>query len=181
MDEDSDVNEDSVVGYEQLSRISFFQPLYCISYWNESETLTKMATVAIVLPSGVRGKSCKVHFNAEGNYVEVQVKWSAHLANPLELMRPWLAEGAENRITPSHPKIGGFEKILRRLKEKKEDDIWSTARIPVEIDVQPGCVERFCHTYCDPNVDNTNIVIVELTGVRDEYCVTAECQELRHV
>ena len=100
--------------------------------------------------------------------MEVQVKWPSYIVDPLLMHRPFLADGAEHQMSRTQPQIAGFEEPLAGLRKLCTDDVYSTARIPLEIEIESlGNQENNMHF--DEEKDSALIVLVELLGVNTNY------------
>lgn len=159
-----------VIG-EMTSPNKTFLPLALISQWDEAITTCEMLSVAIVLPSGVGPGDFKVRVIEDGDVLELTVSWPMPLVNIEMMHAKWLKCDEQGKlistdVTPHHPKILGFQKKLRMVREHLEKTPESVARFGLPITVQQQVVDQFNLGWVN---DTTRMVYVDLRSVQNNY------------
>eukprot|EP00172_Hildenbrandia_rubra_P004243 Plantae.Rhodophyta-Hildenbrandia_rubra.ctg8188.p1 GENE.Plantae.Rhodophyta-Hildenbrandia_rubra.ctg8188~~Plantae.Rhodophyta-Hildenbrandia_rubra.ctg8188.p1 ORF type:complete len:223 (-),score=23.23 Plantae.Rhodophyta-Hildenbrandia_rubra.ctg8188:110-778(-) len=133
---------DEGAGDELLLSPSSFKPLRLISCWIEQESLTKRATAAIALPSGVGAGQFSSRVVDDGEHLEVKARWPEPLESSKLLHRKWLCAGGKAQMKEHHPAIVGFEDALKKLRSHSADGVSSTARIALPFPAQSHILDK---------------------------------------
>lgn len=170
---DADVGEEKVtVVHGDLTPPSrSFYPLALISQWDENITTCPMATVAIVLPSGVGAGDFKIQVIEDGDVLELTVTWPTPLVDIEEMHLKWLkcddsGKPISTEITRHHPKILGFQKKLRMIREHFNKTPESVARFGLPFTVQPQPVSQYNLGWKN---NTCRMVYVDLRSISNNY------------
>ena len=132
-----------------------WDPPFLIVPW-EVEDAKKYLTVVVNMSTGVLAdaSNSKGYLEKGGRTLIVSHKWPKLLTDSEYLHKYWnnsLIETKKGVFTqkppefpPFHPKIIAFEKIYRQLKNTKEEDIWSHAKIELPFQVCENEIEIHC-------------------------------------
>lgn len=146
-----------------------FWTLHVIATWEESETVTKRANVAIVTLSGFQSYSARVV--EEGRELELIVRWTEPLANPKVLHGKWMEAEATEHIQVYHTRIQDFKRALKTLRSHAEDGMDSAARIVLPFPVYMVVEAKQNLGFCD---SGSKIVYIELKAYVDTYELVKE-------
>lgn len=111
-----------------------FKPLHLISYWKETFTTRQCISAVILLQSGI--DEYKLQVIDDGTMLQLTVTWPTQMTDVRVLHHCWLNMNRSEYITEHHPKIGGFETALRRLRASVGEDIKSIANISLPCAVE---------------------------------------------
>jgi hypothetical protein len=110
-----------------------------MSVW-VSDQLHDMVTVAISLTGGVNiNDGCKVFVSDNNNDLIVSEKMIDMLAD-VDLMHKHWRENDPKAFPSSHATIMGFHKFFSGIRKREDDDIYTTAIIPLPFQVQKTIV-----------------------------------------
>lgn len=107
-----------------------FNPLYLVSEWTEPLTTRARVAVAILLLSGVRKDAFGKHMYRleviDGESIlQLRDAWPAEMTNVCILHTLWLVVQKEIKVSEHHPKLGGFESLLWRLRSERTNNVFS--------------------------------------------------------
>ena len=132
-------------GGELALREPSFKPLRIMPSWAEPAAAAKRLT-AIPLPSGMGAGGFSIRIADDGEHLELRVAWPKPLAESRALHRKWLPkEGEELHVEKGSSlklKFLGFEKSLKRLRERNEQAASSAAQISLPLPVQPHITQK---------------------------------------
>ncbi|MEM6687231.1 MAG: hypothetical protein AAF617_15725 [Bacteroidota bacterium] len=174
MDLDFDEIEEKPVTDRDVSISKTFVPLYLISQWQEPVTTTKRVTVAIILPSGVGVGAFKVRVIEEGDVLELTVNWPKPLVDIEFMHRKWMSQDEGKLVTSVSPKLLGFEKTLRQMRNNRSETVSSVARIGLPITVQSHIESKYNIAWKD---DHSRMVYVDLKAVVDDYATVNDTND----
>lgn len=168
---DGDPQSVNSFGQELLLGDTSFKPISFLSdSWIKPSSTTKMISLIVCLPSGVRKFFVRVV--DDGNYVELKVEWPGPLVDPEWLFRKFLSSGiAPNgdkippTMEPYHPKILALQAALRKFREHSSESIYSHARFSLPFQCQPT-IEKCNFAYKDCN---SLVVVCDMTAFVDQY------------
>lgn len=164
---------------EVVSPSKSFMPLALVSEWEEALTTTPMISVAIILPSGVGVGDFMLRVIEDGDVLELTVKWPAPMVD-IELMHvKWLKNGEDGKpistdITRHHPKILGFQKKLRMVRQHFENTPESIARFGLPFTVQSHINAQYNLGWAS---NATRMVYVDLRSVNNNYAAVKNSTE----
>ena len=148
-----------------------------MSSWAEPETATKRLTVAILLPSGVETGCFSVRVADDGEYLELRVAWPKPLADVRALHRKWLPkEGEEASVIKNSNlelKFLGFEKSLKRLRERSDKAVASVARISLPLPAQPHITQKHNMAWTE---SSALIAHVDLKAFVEDYALANDTE-----
>jgi hypothetical protein len=150
-------------------------PNHIMSFW-ENEALRKMVTVIVVLDGGVSLKNdVKVKVSDDGNFLTVKQKLSSLVTNVDEL-HSYFRKKDTTAYPAYHPKIVGFHKYMRAIKEGQGEEITNLAHIVLPFQVQTDVVAM--HKFS--NKQGVRLVYVDLRAVQtDDYVEAEEPDEIK--
>ena len=107
-----------------------------------NKQLHNMVTVVISLTGGVDiDKECKVYVSDNNYDLVVSEKMISMLADVNLMHKPWTNKKKGDAGLPSNdPKITGFYIYFSTIRKKEDDDIYTTAIIPLPFPVQKTIV-----------------------------------------
>ena len=151
---------------------SFFKPLYLVGVWEEPATKTKRINVVIVLPSGIDKNDFALSVSEGGKLLQLQVTWPDPIVSLELLHQKWLRNsGGTQKVqfTMFHPAVLSLEDALKARRERANDFVVSTARIPLPFPVQTH-IEGQSNLFFKET--STKIVYVELKAMVESYAVS---------
>ena len=144
-----------------------WKPQYAMSEW-VNEQLHDMVTVVISLTGGVDiDKECKVFVSDNNNDLVVSEKMISMLADVNLMHKPWTnKKKGDAGFHSNDPKITGFHRYFSTIRKKEDDDIYTTAIIPLPFPVQKTIVSL--HKL--GNKGGARVLYVDLRAMNyDEY------------
>jgi hypothetical protein len=150
-------------------------PNHIMSFW-ENEALRKMVTVVVVLDGGVNLKhDVKVKVSDDGGFLTVKQKLN-NLVTDVDELHSYFRKKDTTAYPPYHPKIVGFHKYMKVIKEGQGEEITNLAHIALPFQVQTDVVSM--HKFS--NKQGVRIVYVDLRAVQtDDYVEAEEPDEIK--
>lgn len=107
-----------------------FMPIYLLAVWRNAE-LQEMVSVAIHLPSGlISPEFSKVRVSDDQLSLILTVKWPRMISSVNALHKYWNQQDP-NALPSFHPRILAFHAAFNMIRDKENDDLFSTATIPL--------------------------------------------------
>jgi hypothetical protein len=161
--------EEEPSGWSLMQRQQWV-PNHTMSFW-DSETLRKMVTVVIALDGGVNLKDdVKVRVSDCGGFLIVRQKL-VKLLGDVDQLHSYFRKKDTTSYPPYHPKIVGFHKYLKAIRNEQEEDIFNTANILLPFQVQTDVVS--IHKFTDTS--GVRLVYVDLRAEKkDDYIAALE-------
>ena len=149
-----------------------WKPQYAMSLW-VNDQLHDMVTVAVSLTGGVDiNGDCKVYVSDNNNDLVVSEKMVDMLADVDLMHKHWRKKNA-NAYLPSNPKIMGFHKFFSTIRQREDDEIFTTAIIPLPFPVQKTIV----NVHKLGNEKGARIIYVDLRAmIYSDYKVAAKSE-----
>lgn len=156
-----------------------FYPLALVSEWEEAITTCPMLTLAIVLPSGIGAGDFMVRIIEDGDVLELTVKWPKPLVDIEFMHLKWLKTDDDGNplsldVTRHHPKILGFQKKLRMIRQHFENTPESVARFGLPFTVQSHIIGQYNLGWVE---DSTRMVYIDLKSINDSYAAVKDNNE----
>ncbi|KAI0558827.1 hypothetical protein FGB62_183g06 [Gracilaria domingensis] len=154
-------------------QLSEFYPLVLQSVWEDEETMISNITLAVLLPCGVtKSDMCSQVVNA-GMIFELVIDWPEVMTNPKALFKGDL-EKQFHALMSYHPKIGGFHRALRELREKKWDKVKSFCHIDLPFAVETHVRQKKVLNFGE----GLRVLYVELRAPDNKYVDTDDIEEV---
>ena len=111
--------------------------------WFEPRTTAQRLNCVINLPSGVGPKDYILYVEKGGKGLIFKCKWPKEITDVDILHRKWLlAKNEEERLSPSHPSLGGFDNFFKDLRSRANEGIQAECRINLPFEVETHVVSR---------------------------------------
>jgi len=109
-----------------------WKPIHIVTSW-DLDINTKVASIVIVLPTGVDCQGCKWSVLPCGTMMEVSVTWPRMVSDVDALCKHWNKMEA---MSPHHPRICGIDKFFSALRNDISEKLVSTAylHLPFKVD-----------------------------------------------
>jgi hypothetical protein len=123
-----------------LPSLLTWKPHYAMSQWVNHQ-LHDMVTVVVSLTGGVDiEEECKVFVSDNNNDLVVQERMIKMLTD-VDLMHSHWNRKNPNAYPPTNPKIMGFHKFFSTIRKREDDELFTTAIIPLPFPVQTTIVD----------------------------------------
>jgi hypothetical protein len=145
-------------------------PNHTMSFWDD-EALHRMVTVVVALDGGINLKAdVKVKVSDCGFYLIVRQK-VVHLLGDVESLHSHFRKKDKSSYPAYHPKIVGFHKYLKAIRNEQEEEIYNIAQILLPFQVQTDVA--MMHKFIDGT--GVRLVYVDLRSKKkDDYIAALE-------